>query len=189
MTKSEVSHIIQGCLQNDRQSQKILYNYLVPEMMRIGRRYTRNTEDLKDLVQDSMMKVFKHLNSFKGESAITTWANRIMINQTLNKITKESNKKFVDEDEPFSSIDVSSNDHIHIEGKLLAEDLLKFLEQLPEGKRVIFNLYVIDGYTHKEIAEMLNITESTSKAQLSKAKEILIKLHQKSNQDIRAKVY
>jgi RNA polymerase sigma-70 factor (ECF subfamily) len=189
MTSVELSELINGCLKNERASQKALYNYLLPGMLKIGRRYLRNNEDIKDLAQEAMMKVFNNLSAFKGESSISTWANRIMINLSLYKVTKGNLSKIAQETELISTFDVSSNEHKFIEGNLLAEDLLSFVQMLPEGKKIIFNLYVMDGYSHKEIAEILNINESTSKSQLSKAKEILVKIHQQYNKETIAKVY
>jgi RNA polymerase sigma factor (sigma-70 family) len=172
--------IVPLALQNDRKAQYALYQVLAPKMKGVAMRYLRNSEEAEDVLQDAFINIFTHLPNFKGDSKIDTWAIRILINTVLRKLEKEKRATFSDlEQAPLEHMeDFSATD-----GNLLHEELLQLINKLPDSKKIIFNLYVIEGYSHKEIAEMLNITESTSKTQLFRAKELLVGLHKKMNYD------
>ena len=187
LPKEQINRIIEGCLRNERQPQKQLFEFLFPILMRIARRYFHDPEDCKDSVQEAFIKIFSHLSGFKGESALSTWATRITINHILYKLKQKERDKLFSETISEETATFSYVKESETIGGLLYEDLLSFINKLPQGKKVIFNLFVIDGFTHKEIAEMLNITEGTSKAQLSRAKEMLTEMHRKHNLEANAR--
>ena len=165
--------IIKGCINKQRDCQKKLYDTLSGKMLFVCFRYCKNRDDAEDLLQEGFIKVFKHINTFKFEGSFEGWVRRIMVNTAINFITQQKQKYL------FDDID---NVAIHLESELDAitqineKDLLKILSLLPDGYRTVFNLFAIEGYSHKEIADLLNITEGTSKSQLSKAKAHLKKL-------------
>lgn len=151
---------------------------MVPRLNGVAYRYLKNNEEINDILQDTFINIFQNIGSFKGDSKIETWATRILINNILQKFSKD--KKYVLSDlESEESINIS--DFSHTDGNLLYQELVKLVDRLPQSKKLVFNLYVIEGYSHKEIAEMLGITESTSKTQYFRAKEILVDLHKKIN--------
>lgn len=162
-------------MKNDRRAQYDLYRLLAPRLNGVAYRYLKNSDDINDALQDTFLSIFKNIQMFKGESKFETWATRILINHILQKIQKEN--KIVVED--IENVELMHS--VATDGNLLYEELIKLLEMLPEGKRLVFNLYVIEGFSHKEIAEMLHITESTSKTQLFRAKEMLLEMHKKFN--------
>ena len=151
-----------------------LYEEYSSYMYGICLRYTKNTEEAQDVLQDGFIKVYNALDSFKGESNIKTWISRIMINTAINHYRKKKvlNTFSVEETE----VEVLRFDKTDVINKMSADELLDLMHFLPEGYSLIFNLYVIEGYKHREIAEMLDITEGTSKSQLSKARNKLQEL-------------
>lgn len=137
-------------------------------------RYAINHEEAEDLLQDSFIKVFNNLNKYEGKGAFGGWIRRITVNTALGHIRK---KKLITIDNDLNEIEHihQNNDDSAIE-QLEVEALFKKIQQLATGYRTVFNLYVIEGYTHKEIGELLNINEGTSKSQLSKARFYLKKM-------------
>ncbi len=159
-------------------AQKALYLHYADDMMSIAIRYTRDLASAKDLVQDTFMKFFEKIDLFDLEKgAPGPWISRILINRALQNMRKDKRLSF--EDEEIFSAEPSKESSI-IE-KLEAEDILKLLLEIPEGCRLIFNLYVIEGYRHIEIGEMLGITPSASRSQLTRAKKLLQKIIMKKD--------
>jgi RNA polymerase sigma factor (sigma-70 family) len=160
--------LILKCCQGDRMSQKQIYQNYAGKMMVVALRYLKSTQSAEDVLQDAFIKVFTKLDTFKGDSKLETWISRIVINTALNAIKKplwveqlaEYSEGFVQQDEL-----VLSNFHW--------QDLISYIQALPAGCQAVFNLYAIEGYTHKEIAKMLGISESTSKSQYARAKSLL----------------
>jgi len=136
-------------------------------------RYTNNRDEAYDILQDTFIKVFEKITSYKNEGSFEGWLKRICVNTALDHIRRNKMDKFIDDVDDVQ-FKLSSNQGAIDE--LLAEDLMQVLQSLPVGYRTVFNMYVIDGYSHKEIAEQLNITESTSKSQFSRARAILQKI-------------
>lgn len=165
-------------LNNDRKAQYELYTGLCPRLKGVAVRYFKNIEEVNDILQDTFVNIFSNISSFRGDSKIETWATRILINNILQKINKDSKYTFTDVE---GVVIEDSGSFSETDGNLLVQELIQLINRLPENKKIIFNLYVVEGYAHKEIAEMLNITESTSKTQLFRAKEILVELHKKMN--------
>ena len=180
------NHIIKGCIDKKRDCQKQLYDALAGKMLFVCFRYCKNRDDAEDVLQEAFIKVFKHIHTFKFEGSFEGWVRRIIVNTAINFITLQKQKHLFDDIDHLSvQIESESIDAID---QINEKDLLKLLALLPDGYRTVFNLYAIEGYSHKEIAEMLQITEGTSKSQLSKAKAQLKNLlHQYFDVDLETK--
>ena len=163
--------IIRGCKAEERQSQKALYVRFSAKMYGVCLRYSKNREEAEDLLQDGFVKVFNHIHQYSGTGSFEGWIRRIMVNTALESLRKKKIE--------YSSFDVMDAEDSNFENapeafsKISANDLLEFVRQLPDGYRTIFNLFAIEGYQHNEIAEMLDISEGTSRSQLARARQIL----------------
>lgn len=171
------AEIVQLCLQNDTMAQNELYRRYAGKMMGACMRYTRNRDDAADVLQDGFVKVFLHLRSFKGEGSFEGWIKRIMINTALKHYRK--NLKFKDEVDIDMAYDVGFDNQIV--SNMSAAELMGQVQKMPDGYRTIFNLYVIEGFQHNEIGEMLGISEGTSKSQLSRARSYLMNIIKGNN--------
>lgn len=180
-------HIIKGCINKQRDCQKKLYDVLAGKMMFVCFRYCKNRDDAEDILQEGFIKVFKHIDTFKFEGSFEGWVRRIIVNTAIDFITQQKQKHLFDDIENVSNHPESESDAV---SQMNEKDLLKLLCLLPDGYRTVFNLFAIEGYSHKEIAVMLKISEGTSKSQLSKAKAQLKNLlHQYFDVDIKVKNY
>lgn len=162
--------LIKRCQDNDPKAQGTLYQQLAPKMFGICLRYTRNHMEAEDVLQEGFIKVFRHLKDYRNDGSLEGWIRRTMVNTAINfykKRAKYQNDISLDQSEPINQEEESAID------KLSAKELLEHIQELPDGYRMVFNLNVIEGYTHKEIGEMLNISENTSKSQLSRARSVL----------------
>jgi RNA polymerase sigma factor (sigma-70 family) len=176
MTELELIH---RCQQQDPKAQKMLYDRYAPKMLGVCRRYIANREDAEDVLVEGMFKVFDNLDSFQGAGSFEGWIRRIVVNESLMFLRK---KRLLTVDQDVSELYYIQEDTpLSIEHDLAAQDILKLLNNLPTGYRTIFNLYVIEGYKHIEIAELLNISINTSKSQLILAKDRLKKEFLKLN--------
>jgi RNA polymerase sigma factor (sigma-70 family) len=165
--------IVEGCLKGNRLFQKALFDRYSPRILAICMRYTNNTDEAYDILQDTFIKVFEKIISYKNEGSFEGWLKRICVNTALDHIRRNKMDKFTDD---VDSVQFKLSSSQGTLDDLLAEDLMEILKSLPAGYRTVFNMYVIDGYSHKEIADHLNITESTSKSQFSRARAILQKI-------------
>lgn len=163
--------LIDGCLLNNRQAQKELYDVMSPKMFAVCMRYCSNRELAQDVLQEGFVKVFMNLMKYRGDGSFEGWVRKIFVNTAVEHFRKESRMFSVSDSE---SVMESLSNHHEID-ELEMEDMIKMIQKLSTGYRTIFNLYVIEGYSHKEIAEMLNISEGTSKSQLARARYILQK--------------
>jgi RNA polymerase sigma factor (sigma-70 family) len=161
--------LINGCIEGDRRMQEELYRRFSPRMYAVCLRYAGNAEEAEDILQEGFIKIFKKLDSFRGEGSFEGWVRRIFVNTAIEHFRRKRYLQPVTEKEEDS-----------IEGKSLSalddlaeKDILALVRQLSPGYRTVFNMYVVEGYTHKEIGDMLGISEGTSKSQLSRAKVIL----------------
>ena len=167
------------CLKNDRRAQKRLYEAYKNRMFILCQRYFSNKEDSRDALQEGFIKVFKDLHQYdENKAALGTWMNRVFVNTCLQKLRK----KKVD----FKSIG-NHTEMIGFDATIISDlnlkDLTKVIQKLPVGYRTVFNLYVIEGYNHREISSQLGIAIGTSKTQLMKAKKMLrIKLAETLNE-------
>lgn len=171
---NEYIEIVSKALENDRHSQKKIYDLLSPKLYAVCLRYTRTRAEAQDLLQDAFLKIFSKLTEFKQEGSFEGWARRITVNVILDSFRR---KKLLEYSLEYNEHGNQFKDYgVNIVDELSYEDLLAIVAKLPEGKRVVFNLFVIEGYSHKEIAEMLGINEGTSKSQLGRAKEALAEM-------------
>jgi len=165
--------LILKCLKGDRVAQKELFERLAPRMMAVCQRYSRHKLEAEDMLQDGFVKVFTNLDKFNFNGSFEGWVRRIMVNTSLKSIAKKSFQN-----ESLGIEEGQQNIHLvqpEILAKLSAEEIEDLINQLPEGYKLVFSLYAIEGYSHKEISEMLNIEESTSRSQLVKARRMLQK--------------
>ena len=175
--------IIEGCKKRDGRSQQELYRLLAPVMYGVCLKYAGNTDDAKDIMQDGFIKVFQNIDQFAGRGSFEGWVRRILINTALEKY--RSHKEIYSIDEKMNVIE--DKGYTDVLNNLSVEELLKLVQQLSPQYRMVFNLYVIEGYNHKEISEMMGISEGTSKSNLSRARVILqnkIKLSNKLPGDL-----
>ncbi len=164
--------IIAGCLRNDRYSQKLIFDKYKKSMKSLCIRYLGDNEDVEDVLQEGFIQMFDKLESFKFAGSFEGWLRRIMTNICLKHLIEK--KKF-----RIESIEDSTEmkeEDPYIEGGLTNMELMNGLTKLPYGYRTVFNMYVIEGYSHKEIGEVLKIGESSSRSQLAKAKIFLRKM-------------
>jgi len=163
--------IINGCIKENPFFQEILYAKYNSKLLGLCCRYIKNEDEAEDVFQESFVKIFLNISKFRRESSLETWMRRIMTNTALKHLKKSINRyEHVDIEEAF---DLNENFSISGEEKILQEDLLKIIDKLPLGYKTVFNLYAIEGYSHKEIAEQLEISENTSKSQLARARKYL----------------
>jgi len=162
--------IIKGCIAGDRASQKKLYDIFAHKMMGVCLWYARNREEAEEILQDGFMRVFTYISKFKGEGSFEGWIRKIMVNAALVKYRNKSHLRAVVEYNPDEHETKETNSPIEI---LEAKELVKLVQRLTPGYRIVFNLYVLEGMKHREIAEMLGISEGTSKSNLADARVIL----------------
>lgn len=165
--------IVDGCIKNNAIAQKNLYEKFSRKMMGVCLRYCDSQEEAEDVVQNGFISVFENINSFKGTGSLEGWIRKIMVNTALTNIRK--NKKFKQNIE-LDSVEFMLPSATHTNDSFAAKDLLKIIQTLPVGFKTVFNLYAIEGYSHREIGDMLNISEGTSKSQYSRAKAHLQKI-------------
>jgi len=163
--------IIAGCISGERKYQEILYHTYSSKMFSVCLRYANEYAGAEDLLQDGFIKVFNNIQKFRSEGSFEGWIRRIFVNNSIEYFRKKANMYVVQETEALTYEYYDDN----AVQKLMKEDLMKIIQSLSVGYRTIFNLYAIEGYSHKEIAEMLNITEGTSKSQLARARYLLQK--------------
>lgn len=161
--------LIDGCLQGDRKMQHALYQRFAPKMYGVCLRYAANAAEAEDILQEGFIKVFNKLSSFRREGSFEGWVRRIFVNTAIEHFRKKSYLQPITEREE-SSYEAKN---LSVLDSLAEKDIIGLVQQLSPGYRTVFNLYVIEGYTHREIAEQLGISEGTSKSQLSRAKLIL----------------
>lgn len=163
--------IVEQCKQGSRHAQFELYRLYSKAMYNICLRMLNNDLDAEDVLQHSFVDVFSKLESFRYESSIGAWIKRIVVNNCINYL-KRSRLRFEELDDKHQRIEEDAHEHHDMPG-LSVEVVKKALATLPDGYRVVFSLYLLEGYDHEEIAEILNISEATSKSQLHRAKKRL----------------
>ena len=167
--------LIKGCLDEDRRMQEELYRRFSPRMYALCLRYVGTHEDAEDVLQEGFIKVFKKLDSFRKEGSFEGWIRRVFVNTAIEHFRRKRYLQTISEKEE----DIIGGTDISVLDKMAVKDVVALIKELAPGYRTIFNMYVIDGYTHKEISDILNISEGTSKSQLSRAKVILQSLVKK----------
>ena len=167
--------IVQGCLNREAKAQKAFYSFFSSSMYAVCLRYSNTAEDAKDILQDGFLKVFAKIDQYTGKGSLEGWMKRVFVNTALehyrvNKVYQQQS-------------DVTEVKNVLTEpqaiGKLTQQEILAVMQQMAPGFRTVLNMYAIEGYSHAEIAEMLGISEGTSKSQLSRARVIFIQTWEK----------
>jgi RNA polymerase sigma-70 factor (ECF subfamily) len=169
----EERDLIQACIKNERWAQKMLYEEYYSKMMGVCLRYANNSHDALDILHEGFIKVFKHISKYQPGTSLPAWIRRIMVNTAIDYYRKNIRRRTEDIEQAF---DLSSREADAV-SQCTEKEILAAVQQLSPAYRAVFNLYVIEGYSHREIADMLDVTESTSRSNLVKArmklKEIL----------------
>ncbi|HEY4151675.1 MAG TPA: sigma-70 family RNA polymerase sigma factor [Chitinophagaceae bacterium] len=165
------SDLINGCLAGDRRMQELLYQRFSPKMYAVCLRYASNADDAQDLLQEGFIKVFRNLDKFRKEGSFEGWIRRVFVNTAIEQYRKKVNLNSIGDREEQTIADNSWN----VLDQLGEKDIIGLVQELAPGYRAVFNMYVIEGYSHKDIGEMLGISEGTSKSQLARARVILQK--------------
>lgn len=163
--ESQIARAAKG----NRSAQQQLFELFAPKMMSVCRRYVKSNELAEEVMLSGFLKVFTHLDGFKNQGSFEGWIRRIMVNESISQLRKNKNIHFEDEEVIDNTVDFA----IFQVDELEVADIQKMIDLLPEGYKAVFVLYAIEGYKHTEIAELLKISEGTSKSQLSKARKLL----------------
>ncbi|AKQ44498.1 hypothetical protein TH63_00795 [Rufibacter radiotolerans] len=166
---SSEADLIKEAVAGKRNAQQLLYQRYAGKMLAVSKRYARTDFEAEDILQDAFVKVFLYLKTFKGECPLEFWIKRIVINTAIKHQHSNRHLMVTDQEEEW---DVAS-EHDSLDGQFAYEELLQLVRDLPPRYQAVFNLYAIEGFSHKEIGEMLDITESTSKSQYSRARASL----------------
>lgn len=172
------AQLIIECTAGNRNAQRLLYERYAASMFGVCRRYIKNDADAEEVLVSGFYRVFCYLTEFKGNGSFEGWIRRIIVNEALTLIRKQNTQKNFTWDELDTSYQGIASEKT--DSKIIEGDVLQLLNHLPSGYRTIFNLYAIEGYSHEEIAEMLQISINTSKSQLLKARRMLQKLISKT---------
>lgn len=173
ITRLTEDELIEGCIRENAACQKEVFNRYAGHMLGVCQRYARNTDDAEDILQDSFIKVFSKIGQFKFEGSFEGWIRKIVVNTALKKYSLIRYSKELTGYELNESNEAQADPVAY--GHLTEKDLLVLINALPDGYRLIFNLYVIEGFQHEEIAVMLGIQAGTSRSQLVKARNMLQK--------------
>ena len=166
----ELQNLIKGCLARERSSQKRIYTVFSPSMMMLCLRYARNREEAEEILQDGFLKMFSNIGQYKNRGSFEGWLRKIMINCALQRFRNKS---------PMNNTISLTDEHVFLDtgadinGNLNEKELIRLIQTLTPAYRMVFNLYVFEGMKHSEIAALLNISEGTSKSNLSDARKIL----------------
>lgn len=163
-------NLIAECLKNNRKAQKLLYDKYSSKLMGVCLRYTNSRQDAEDVLIEGFINIFQKLSMYSGEGSFEGWMKRIMINGAISHYRANNKYRFHEDIE--DCYEIKRNEETAIE-RLEVKQLLKLIETMPKGYKMIFNFFVVEGYSHREIAEMLDISEGTSKSQFSKARKWL----------------
>lgn len=153
----------------DRRAQHQLFNMFSPKMLGVCRQYLKNNDLAEEVMLSGFLKMFAHLQDFKNEGSFEGWIRRIMVNESISQLRKDKNLNFISNE----TIENTTEYSTYIETELEEAEIQKLIDSLPDGYKTVFVLYAVEGYKHSEIAELLQISESTSKTQLFKARKLL----------------
>jgi RNA polymerase sigma factor (sigma-70 family) len=175
---------IEGCKRQNREAQHALYAFFSGKMYTLCCRYIKDKMEAEDVLVMAFTKIFERIDQYKNEGSFEGWIRRVMVNESLSYLRRSKNM--------YLEMDIKAADrepnYNQIESELEAEELMKMIEELPTGYRVVFNLYAIDGFSHQEIGEQLGISEGTSKSQLSRARSLLQKRLLEAEQQLSQKM-
>ncbi|UMB59858.1 RNA polymerase sigma factor [Lutibacter sp. A80] len=172
--------LIKKAIQNNREAQQRLYNLHAPKMLSVCRYYIKDVQNAEEAMLNGFLKVFTNLNKFEHNGSFEGWIRRIMIRESISFLRKKQHIEFATQEDEFKETSINT-----VYSDMNVEEIQYLIDALPDGYRIVFVMYAIEGYKHHEIATLLNITEGTSKSQLYKARKILqkkiIKLNTTSN--------
>ena len=171
------SKLIEKASKGDRRSQHQLFEMFSPKMLGVCRQYLKNNDLAEEVMLSGFFKMFTHLKDFKNEGSFEGWIRRIMVNESISQLRKAKKLQFISETE----IENTSEHAAYIETDLEVNEIQKMIDSLPDGYKTVFVLYAVEGYKHSEIAELLQISENTSKSQLFKARKMLQNMVNKQN--------
>lgn len=163
------SKIVGKAAKGDRRAQHQLFDMFAPKMLGVCRKYFKDTDSAEEVMLAGFLKMFTHLGDFKNEGSFEGWIRRIMVNECISQLRQNKKLNYVSD----TVIDNHMDHSTYINTELEANEIQKLIDSLPYGYQTVFVLYVVEGYKHNEIAEMLQISESTSKTQLFKARKML----------------
>jgi RNA polymerase sigma factor (sigma-70 family) len=162
--------LIRGCMENNRKSQEMLYRRYAGAMYNLCLIYENDRDNAKDILQEAFIKIFRNIDSFDRKGSLKGWMKKIITNTAIDHYRKNCNEaQFI----PIENIVHPSSNEESVASILNTNDIISQVNRLPDGARMIFQLYAIEGYSHKEIAELLNISVGTSKSQINRAKQLL----------------
>lgn len=165
---------ILDCIQGQRRAQKAIFEAFAPAMLVVCMRYCNNRDEAEDVLQEAFIKVFQNIHTFRKEGSLAGWIKRIMVNHAINYNHKRKRISFVENIDKIRETDILDPDApIDYPDEFNPDLLLRFVQDLPAGYRTVFNLYIMEDYSHKEIGALLGISENTSKTQLLKARRWL----------------
>ena len=170
--------LVKACIQKSQNAQKVLFDKFSKKMMGICMRYAEDSLEAQDIVQDGFIKVFNSIETFQHEGSLEGWVKRIMVNTSLDNYRKNKKRRFAVELDEEDALEIPEQENIM--GNITNTYLLSLIKQLPEGYRLVFNMFAIEGYSHKEIASELGISINTSKSQYSRARGYLQKMLENS---------
>ena len=166
--------IIKGCIAGKRSAQNALYRKFSGMMLSVCMRYAQNRDEAEDILQEAFIKIFQNIATFRGEGSFEGWMKRIMINHALNHYRKNKKMPFHQDIDEINEQEILNKEDFSTHHEPVSADiLLSLIQRLPHGYRMVFNLYVFEEYSHKEIGKELSISENTSKTQLLKARRML----------------
>ncbi|MGZ3873654.1 MAG: RNA polymerase sigma factor [Mucilaginibacter sp.] len=168
--KYTIDELIKRCKANERKAQELLYKQFASKMMGVCLRYATDRMEAEDMLQNGFIKVFQKIEDYRGDGSFEGWIRRIMVHSSIEhyrKYHKMVQLVDLDDAEEYTSVSALAT------SKLAAADLMALIQRLAPGYRIVFNLYAIEGYSHREIAEITGITEGASKSQLSRARSVL----------------
>ncbi|MDR0394672.1 MAG: sigma-70 family RNA polymerase sigma factor [Tannerella sp.] len=165
--------LIKGCIDGDRKAQKALFDKYSRKMMGVCLRYVKDTEDARDLMQEGFIKLFTNIRRYTGNGSFDGWVRKIFVNCALERLRQHDVLRDAGDLNEMNYMDIPDEAEV---STISSEELMSYMRLLPEGFRVVFNMYAVEGYSHKEIGEMLHISESTSRSQYMRARKMLQKM-------------
>ncbi|MCL1832907.1 MAG: sigma-70 family RNA polymerase sigma factor [Leptospirales bacterium] len=173
ITLPDINTIINGCLKGNRRDQEFLYRFYAPKLYAVCLQYLGNSDEAKDVLQDGFIKIFNNLHTYKFEGAFEGWMRRIIVNEALERYRGKNILHKVEDIDRLTSMELEpdTGDYSDVDSEML----LNIINELPPKYKIIFNLFAIEGYSHKEISKMMKISEGTSKSNLLRARAILQK--------------
>ena len=172
MKARNIQKIVNGCVQHNSWAQKALYDLYSSKMMGLCLRYTKNKPDAEDIFQDGFIKIFENIQQLQKVETLEWWMKKIFINEALQLFKHRKNIDFTHD---YNSTQLQTSEADEILQRLGVEEITQLIQDLPSGMQLVVNLYIVEGYPHKEIAELMGISEGTTKSQLYDARKILQK--------------